>query len=109
MLDFGALPPELNSARMYAGPGPGSMLAAAAAWQSLADELNSAAANYGSVVATLTSGPWTGPSSASMAAAVAPYVTWLGVSGEQAEQTATQATAAPVHTKPLTPQQFHRW
>ena len=94
MLDFGALPPELNSARMYAGPGPGSMLAAAAAWQSLADELNSAAANYGSVVSTLTSGPWTGPSSASMAAAVAPYVTWLGVSGEQAEQTATQATAA---------------
>jgi PPE-repeat protein len=79
---------------MYAGPGPGSMLAAAAAWQSLADELNSAAANYGSVVATLTSGPWTGPSSASMAAAVAPYVTWLGVTGEQAEQTATQATAA---------------
>jgi PPE-repeat protein len=79
---------------MYAGPGPGSMLAAAAAWQSLADELNSAAANYGSVVATLTSGPWTGPSSASMAAAVAPHVTWLGVTGEQAEQTATQATAA---------------
>ena len=94
MLDFGALPPELNSARMYAGPGPGSMLAAAAAWQSLADELNSAAANYGSVVSTLTSGPWTGPSSSSMAAAVAPYVTWLGVTGEQAEQTATQATAA---------------
>jgi PPE-repeat protein len=94
VLDFGALPPEINSARMYAGPGPGSMLAAASAWQSLADELNSAAANYGSVVATLTSGPWTGPSSASMAAAVAPYVTWLSATGEQAEQTAAQATAA---------------
>jgi PPE-repeat protein len=94
VLDFGALPPEINSARMYAGPGPGSMLAAASAWQSLADELNSAAANYGSVVATLTTGPWTGPSSASMAAAVAPYVTWLGATGEQAEQTAAQATAA---------------
>jgi PPE-repeat protein len=38
------LPLEINSARMYAGPGPGSMVAAAAAWQSLADELNSAAA-----------------------------------------------------------------
>jgi PPE-repeat protein len=94
MLDFGALPPEINSTRMYAGPGPGSMLTAAAAWQSLADELNSAAASYGSVVSSLTSGPWTGPSAVSMAAAVAPYVTWLGATGEQAEQTAAQATAA---------------
>ena len=94
MLDFGALPPEINSTRMYAGPGPGSMLTAAAAWQSLADELNSAAASYGSVVSSLTSGPWTGPSAAAMAAAVAPYVTWLGATGEQAELTAAQATAA---------------
>jgi PPE-repeat protein len=94
VLDFGALPPEINSARMYSGPGPGSMLAAAAAWQSLADELNAAAANYGSVVATVTSGPWTGPSSVSMAAAVAPYVTWLGTTGAQAEQAAAQAAAA---------------
>src|ERR1700722_16109520 len=94
MLDFGALPPEINSTRMYAGPGPGSMLAAAGAWQSLADELTSAAANYGSVVSTLILGPWAGPSAVSMAAAVAPYVTWLSATGEQAEQTAAQATAA---------------
>jgi len=94
MLDFGVLPPEINSTRMYAGPGPGSMLTAAAAWQSLADELNSAAAGYGSVVSSLTTGPWTGPSAVAMAAAVAPYVTWLGATGEQAEQTAAQASAA---------------
>src|SRR6201996_3662883 len=94
MLDFGALPPEINSTRMYAGPGPGSMLTAATAWQSLADELNSAAASSGAVVSSLTSGPWTGPSAASLAAAVAPYVTWLGATGEQAQQTAAQATAA---------------
>lgn len=61
MLDFGALPPEINSARMYAGPGPGSMLAAAAAWQSLAEEPTSAASGYGWVVSTLASGPWTVP------------------------------------------------
>jgi PPE-repeat protein len=94
MLDFGALPPEINSGRMYAGAGPGSLLAAATAWQSLAEELSSVAAGYGSILSTLTGGPWTGPSSISMAAAAAPYVTWLGATGEQAQQTAAQATAA---------------
>jgi PPE-repeat protein len=94
MLDFAALPPEINSGRMYAGPGPGSILAAATAWQSLADELSSVAANYGSILSTLTSGPWTGISSTSMAAAAAPYVTWLSATGDQAQQAAAQATAA---------------
>jgi len=94
VLDFGALPPEINSARMYAGPGPGSMLAAAAAWQSLAEELTSAASGYGSIVSTLASGPWTGRSSTSMAAAAAPYVTWLSATGDQAQQAAAQAAAA---------------
>ena len=31
-MDFAILPPEINSGRMYAGPGSGRMLAAAAAW-----------------------------------------------------------------------------
>jgi PPE-repeat protein len=94
VLDFGALPPEINSTRMYAGPGPGSMLAAAAAWQSLADELTYAASGYGSVVSSLAGGAWSGPSSTSMAAAAAPYVTWLAATGDQAQQAAAQATAA---------------
>ena len=34
MLDFGALPPEINSGRMYVGAGSGPMLAAATAWDS---------------------------------------------------------------------------
>jgi PPE-repeat protein len=79
---------------MYAGPGPGSMLAAAAAWQALAEELTSTASGYGSIVSTLASGPWTGTSSTAMAAAAAPYVTWLSATGDQAQQTAMQATAA---------------
>ena len=94
MLDFGALPPEINSGRMYVGAGSGPMLAAAAAWDELAAELQSTAASYGSTIESLTAGPWTGPSSIAMAAAAAPYVSWMSATGAQAEQAATQAKLA---------------
>jgi PPE-repeat protein len=94
LTNFGALPPEINSARMYAGAGSGPMLAAAAAWDGLAAELNPAAASYGSVISRLTSDGWQGPASASMAAAAAPYVGWLSSAAEQAGQAATHARAA---------------
>jgi PPE-repeat protein len=93
-MDFAMLPPEINSARIYAGPGSGPMLAAGAAWDALAAELYLAASSYGSVVSGLTSGRWLGPSSASMAAAAAPYVRWLSATAGQAEQAANQAKAA---------------
>ncbi len=91
---YGALPPEINSGRMYAGPGSGSLRAAAAAWYGLATELQSTASAYSSVISTLTSGPWVGPSSLGMAAAVAPYLTWMQGTAAQAAEAATQATAA---------------
>ena len=94
MLDFAALPPEINSARMYSGPGSGPMLAAAAAWNTMAAEMRSAAAGYGSVVSELTSEGWFGPSSMSMSAAAAPYLAWLSTTATQAEQAGTQANAA---------------
>ena len=94
MIDFGALPPEINSGRMYVGPGSGPMLAAAAAWDDLAVELQTMAASYGSTVESLTVGPWTGPSSVAMAAAATPYVSWISATGTQAEQAAAQAKAA---------------
>jgi PPE-repeat protein len=93
-MDFGMLPPEINSGRMYAGPGSGPMLAAAAAWDGLAGELHATAASYGSVISGLTGGPWLGPASASMAAAAAPYLEWMTTTAAQAEQAATQAKAA---------------
>ncbi|OBI35037.1 PPE family protein [Mycobacterium colombiense] len=92
-MDFGVLPPEVNSGRMYAGPGAGPMLAAAAAWDGLAAQLHSAAASYESVIANLT-GDWQGPSSSLMAAAVAPYTAWMSATAAQAEQTANQARVA---------------
>ncbi len=93
-MDFGGLPPEINSARMYAGPGPGSMLTSAAAWDGLASELRSTAMSYGTVTSELTDSTWQGPSSAAMEQAVTPYVAWLNSAAAEAEQTASQARAA---------------
>jgi PPE-repeat protein len=94
MIDFAALPPEINSARMYAGPGSGPMLAAAAAWNTMAAEMRSAADSYGSVITGLTSESWFGPSSMLMSAAAAPYLEWLSTTATQAEQAGSQANAA---------------
>jgi PPE-repeat protein len=71
-MDCGALPPEINSARMYAGAGSAPLLAAASAWSGLAAELHSTALSYGSVVSGLADEDWRGSSSAAMAAAAAP-------------------------------------
>ena len=93
-MDFGALPPEVNSGRMYVGPGPATLLAASAGWDGLAAELQSAASGYQSVIAGLTDESWTGPSSMSMVAAVTPYLGWLTATAAQCEEAASQATAA---------------
>ncbi|OJZ75671.1 hypothetical protein BRW65_03745 [Mycobacterium paraffinicum] len=94
MLDFAQLPPEVNSALMYSGPGSGPLLTAAAAWDGLAAELQSAASAYGSVIAGLGDGPWQGPAAEAMLAAAAPQLAWLQGTAGHAEQAATQAMAA---------------
>ena len=94
MLDFGAIPPEINSARMYMGPGSSSFQVAASAWNGLAAELQSAAQGYETTITQLASDEWTGPASAAMASAAQPYVTWMQETAAQAEQAATQAQAA---------------
>ena len=93
-MDFGALPPEVNSGRMYVGPGPGSLLAASAGWDGLAAELQTAASGYQSAISSLTDESWVGPSSMSMAAAVTPYLVWMNATAAQCEEAATQAAAA---------------
>ena len=94
MVDFGALPPEINSARMYMGPGSSSFQVAASAWNGLAAELQSAAQGYETTITQLTSDTWNGPASAAMASAAQPYVSWMQETAAQAEQAATQAQAA---------------
>jgi PPE-repeat protein len=94
MVDYGLLPPEINSGRIYTGPGSGPMLAAAAAWSGLAADYAAAAAGHRSVISELTSGPWLGPASESLLSAVIPFITWLDSSAVEGEQAASQAFAA---------------
>src|SRR6201995_4729577 len=94
MVDFGALPPELNSARMYSGPGSSSLQAAASAWNGLAAELQSAAQGYETVITQLSSEEWTGSASAAMAPAAQPYGGGLNTPAGKAAQAATQARSA---------------
>ncbi len=83
-MNFATLPPEINSGRMYDGPGSGSMTEAAAAWERLATRLYTAAADYHAVTAKL----------AGMTEAVAPYVDWLTATAAYAERAANLAAAA---------------
>src|SRR5271156_5115422 len=92
-MDFGALPPEVNSGRMYLGPGPATLQAASAGWDSIAVELRAVAGGYQSVLSGLTE-EWLGPTSMSGATAVVPYVSWLTATAEQCAQAATQVSAA---------------
>ncbi|MGV0038864.1 PPE family protein [Mycobacterium colombiense] len=93
-MEFGFLPPEVNSGRMYAGPGSNSLLAAAGSWDSLSAELGATAAVYESVLSGLTGLHWHGAAARAMAASAAPYVAWLYSTAELAQQTAMQARAA---------------
>ncbi|MGV0747954.1 PPE family protein [Mycolicibacter minnesotensis] len=93
MFDFGALPPEINSTRMYAGPGAGPMRAAAAAWDDIGRQLESVATGYSSTISSLQGQHWSGPASNAMAAAATRYLAWATATAAQAEQTAAQIRA----------------
>jgi PPE-repeat protein len=92
-MNFAVLPPEVTSAQMYTGAGSGPMLAAAASWAGLGDELGSAADSFSSVTSGLADGPWQGPASAAMAAVAAQYAQWLNASAAQAAGVASNANA----------------
>jgi PPE-repeat protein len=93
-MSFSLIPPEINSALMYSGAGSGPLLEAAAAWDGLAADLESAATQYQTAVTNLTTGAWLGPSSAKMASAAAPYIAWMQSTAAEAAQTGVQAKAA---------------
>jgi PPE-repeat protein len=94
VLDFGALPPEVNSGRLYAGPGSAPIMAAASAWQAVAGQLETVVRGYSAVVTGLQGDSWSGNAASAMASAAAPYIDWIATAATQAEETAGQARAA---------------
>ncbi len=90
-MSFWVLPPEINSGRLYTGPGSAPMIEAASAWGTLSSALYSTATEATAVIASV---PWSGPSATAMRAAWTRQQNWLLATAAQAEHTATQARTA---------------
>lgn len=76
MFDFGAVPPEWNSARLTFGPGTIALSAAAEAYNSVAEALNAAASGSDGSMNSMSHG-WVSRSSDAAQAAFRQHAAWL--------------------------------
>ncbi|QNI10287.1 PPE family protein [Mycobacterium kubicae] len=96
-----AFPPEVHSALLSTGPGPGPLLAAAQTWTGLSAEYQSAAGELSAVLAE-SQQVWQGASAATYLAAHEPYLAWLDLAGTvSAEAAAAHEAVAGAYSAAL--------